>query len=358
MLVTEFASEVHPGNTMELLKELQLLFKLDEEIKEFIGAHPIGLTGKNIELLLTEDYLVCEKTDGIRLMLLAYQGALYFYDRKNSFYSTDLILRPDETVFHTLLFDGEMYKEGETYIFAMFDCLVYNSEPKISLNLSKRLWCCFEFEKVFRRGLVLRKNDSPHKCFSIIGKQMFKSYAFPQILDSISSLKHENDGLIFTPVHVPYILQSRSAILKWKPPHLNTVDFAIRGDEAPGLYTLHCTVTGEQRQAIERRCVTGTNVMFDYYFAGDDTDVDGKIGEFAYDFNKEVVSMDDLSVKTGGWYLHRIRSDKNTPNNIKTVLETLSSLYECVEDKDLRTFQNAMRSNYKEREAHGRATCQ
>lgn len=353
MLVTEFAGELHPANTQELLKELQLLFKLDDEIKDFIGAHPVGLTYNNMGLLLTEDYLACEKTDGIRLMMLAFQGVLYFYDRKNKFYATDLILRPDPAskTAQVFLFDGEMYREGDQHIFAMFDCLVYNSELKTELNLNKRLWCCFEFEKVFRKGLIMRKNGSQYTRFSIIGKPMFKSYAFPDILDSIPHLKHENDGLIFTPVHLPYLLQSRSAILKWKPPHLNTVDFTIRKSSTPTIYTLQCTVSEEQRQSIERRCVTGATVTFDYYFSEDEPeDIDEKVGEFSYDFSKEVVDMDDLTTKIGGWHLHRIRSDKNTSNNIKTVWETMSSIYESVRDEDLRTFQEAIRKNYKERE--------
>ncbi|KYK64549.1 mRNA capping enzyme, partial [Toxoplasma gondii TgCatPRC2] len=35
-------------------------------------------------------------------------------------------------------------------------------------------------------------------------------------------LPHESDGIIFTPVNLPYATGTCRQLLKWKPPHLNT----------------------------------------------------------------------------------------------------------------------------------------
>lgn len=44
----------------------------------------------------------------------------------------------------------------------------------------------------------------------------------------IKCLTHENDGLIFNHEEKEYVLGStNSAYIKWKPAHLNTVDFMI-----------------------------------------------------------------------------------------------------------------------------------
>jgi mRNA guanylyltransferase len=38
-------------------------------------------------------------------------------------------------------------------------------------------------------------------------------------------LVHENDGLIFTVDKCPYYPGTCKEIIKWKPPHMNTIDF-------------------------------------------------------------------------------------------------------------------------------------
>lgn len=40
-------------------------------------------------------------------------------------------------------------------------------------------------------------------------------------------LLHENDGLIFTVDACPYYPGTCDEIIKWKPPHMNTVDFEL-----------------------------------------------------------------------------------------------------------------------------------
>lgn len=43
----------------------------------------------------------------------------------------------------------------------------------------------------------------------------------------IKCLPHENDGLIFNHEEKPYQLGVNNGYLKWKPSHLNTVDFFL-----------------------------------------------------------------------------------------------------------------------------------
>jgi hypothetical protein len=40
-------------------------------------------------------------------------------------------------------------------------------------------------------------------------------------------LLHENDGLIFTVEAVPYYPGTCQEIVKWKPSHMNTIDFEM-----------------------------------------------------------------------------------------------------------------------------------
>lgn len=349
MLSTDFAREVSFEENEELLEIMAFEFHIEEKITDFIGSHPVSLSFDSIPILLEEDYFVCEKTDGIRLMMFIYNGFVYFYDRKNKFYQTDIIC----TIPTVYMFDGEMYLEDGKYIYAIFDTLIFNKKVRTADNLTKRLGYAFEFEKIVNKGSIQRKNDSKFNTFHIIGKNMFKSYSFDVVLDQISKLKHDNDGLIFTPVNDPYVLCSRSKIYKWKPPHLNTVDFLVAKTHDPGIYSLKCTVSEQQIRIIEKSPGSGRTIHFDYFFLDEEDpkfDTEGFIGEFCFSNEKSIIDMNDLTVKNGGWVFYKHRSDKSTPNNIKIVLDTVDSLYSLVDAEALRKFQLEMRNNYKARE--------
>ena len=55
---------------------------------------------------------------------------------------------------------------------------------------------------------------------------MFNVWDAHVIFDNIMpKLEHENDGIIFTVDAAPYYMGQCNHILKWKPEHLNTIDF-------------------------------------------------------------------------------------------------------------------------------------
>lgn len=83
---------------------------------------------------------------------------------------------------------------------------------------------------------------------------MERSYGLGVVLSSIPHLKHENDGLVFTPVQVPYKPGTCSKLLKWKPPELNTVDFK-----------LHVQTNAEMKPVYKLYVMHGRNEkMWDY----------------------------------------------------------------------------------------------
>ena len=61
---------------------------------------------------------------------------------------------------------------------------------------------------------------------------MFEVWQTPQLLKLIDErngcLLHENDGLIFTVDACPYYPGSCAEIRKWKPVHMNTIDFGFK----------------------------------------------------------------------------------------------------------------------------------
>ncbi|CAD27012.1 mRNA CAPPING ENZYME ALPHA SUBUNIT [Encephalitozoon cuniculi GB-M1] len=326
--------------------------------ERFVGCHPVTLTLDNIGLLLNNDFLVCEKSDGVRALLLvteemgAFRG--YFYDRRNDFYE----LHTSFPFCSTVLVDGEvLLEDGTVATYAIFDCLIYEGVPQIAKNLYKRLGYAQMFvermEKSMERTKTLQKEDEDgreRKRVSIeidsgessrihfYVKQMLKSYGFWEIYKKIPELKHGNDGLIFTPADEPYSVGKRGAILKWKPASLNTIDFrAVKHKKWSRVYNLVCS--GKR----------GKDVVFDCFFCSGE-EIDGKICEFLYDCDGYYWDLDELVLKKGGWKLYKIRTDKDTPNNIRVVCNILESLRDNLTIEKLSTFYSVMRENSKRRE--------
>jgi mRNA guanylyltransferase len=51
---------------------------------------------------------------------------------------------------------------------------------------------------------------------------------FKLIDDKKGILVHENDGLIYTVNECPYYPGTCDEIMKWKPSHMNTIDFEFK----------------------------------------------------------------------------------------------------------------------------------
>ncbi|KAF7682412.1 mRNA-capping enzyme subunit alpha [Astathelohania contejeani] len=304
----------------------------------FPGAHPVTLLQKNIDVLLEEDYYVCEKSDGIRLMLYIFtkdnitRG--FFFDRKNIFYHIQL---PFPILIDTLL-DGEFFidivNEKKYLVFSIFDTLIYNGKNYQSEKLIDRLGIANKFQKEL---CTYWSQISPP--FKITVKQMYKSYGFYQVYKEAYKLHHGNDGLIFTPVNNKYIpFSNEMKIYKWKPPHLNTVDFLLCPLNS-GIYKLQCY--GKQ----------GSLITFDYFIPEEDnSEYNNSIGEFFFDEKRETCDvMDDYSIYEGSWSLLKIRRDKTTPNSFKIVNNILISIKENLTFKDLEKYYEPMCKNWKQR---------
>jgi hypothetical protein len=80
----------------------------------------------------------------------------------------------------------------------------------------------------------------------------------------INCLPHENDGLIFNHQSKPYELGVNAGYIKWKPAHLNTLDFMLIPNK---------NFTGK----MDRR-------ILDLYLAARDLEVEGNYVRLFYGF--------------------------------------------------------------------------
>lgn len=315
----DIGTKLEEESKLKIYKRINDLLKIENPLHayKFIGNHPVSLTNDNIILLLKYDYMVCEKSDGVRMLCITVDKRMYLYDRKNELYDVG------DTESGNCILDGELFYDDKNILhYGIFDCLIFNDEIVCDRNLLKRLYYCEQFVK------------NVNTLIDFYVKSMYKSYGFIEIYNQIKNLNHKNDGMIFTPVNDKYILYKRGTHLKWKPPSINTIDFRLVKVRS-NLYELRCTYKNNE-------------IVFDYY--EDESDIDNKIGEFVYDKDKIVNDVENDIPKIGGWVLYKIRDDKNTPNHYRVVNNILDSLDDNLNIEELSRYYKPMRNNYKLRE--------
>lgn len=217
--------------------------RLDHE--RFPGSQPVSFGTNDLEKLETQDYWVCEKSDGIRVLFLiitdhtTQDQSVYIIDRHNTYrqlngfffphYENPLRPLGNTIVDGELVLDVDPQSHQETLRFLAFDCLVGDNQNVMSRPLDKRYGRLKEwFYKPYARMI----RDHPHVAashpFEILVKDITFSYHVDKVFTlDIPALQHETDGLIYTCVNTPYTPGTDPNILKWKPPSENSIDFKL-----------------------------------------------------------------------------------------------------------------------------------
>lgn len=350
----------------------------------FPGAQPVSFSSKHILELQKEDYYVCEKTDGIRCLMYFARGdpdsdtpeIHYLIDRKNDYrYVPGLHFPlPEDDTFQTFhadtLVDGELvkdtYEDGTTQLkYLVFDCMVLDGQSLMHRTLDKRL--AYFKEKVLKPYNAMYKKypeEKQHRVFVVEDKSTQFSYGiemmFREIIPKVKRI-HGNDGLIFTCRSTPYKIGTDEHILKWKPPHENSIDFRMRlefpllepdtDDEAEGIH--------EPYPDYDSMPVFHLFVLYnqgDYRLFGE-MYITPQEWETLKSLQKP---LDDTIVECyqdeqGRWRFLRFREDKKDANHISTVEKVLESIKDRVTEDDLIRAAPAIKAAWKRRQAQAAA---
>lgn len=253
----------------------------------FPGPQPVSIERRHFPLLKKSDYLVCEKTDGVRHLLVSFDDGV---EKKVA-----LVNRSFQATYHkyTLpkdtLLDGELVtrQSDQKLVFLVHDAVMIRGESLIDAPLTERL------------------DKARALCRTILSKAPFVTVVKTMVpltnLDTLEKGPYVTDGLIFTPVHEPIRTGTHETLFKWKPREHITIDFLIQGGKE--LYIqergrlIHETSLGREQSLPD-----GTIVECDY----------GPIG----------------------WRVVKIRTDKTYPNNRRTFLRTIVNLREDIQLKE------------------------
>ncbi|KAI5172391.1 mRNA guanylyltransferase [Nematocida sp. LUAm3] len=356
---------INSRDSRNLLKEISDILHLRSG-GDFPGAQPVTMSRKDALDLKNREYFVCEKSDGVRALLLCktINGKTYafFMDRNCSFVRVPFKSIPSEI----MLFDGEIIQNPDgTFKYLIFDMIIYNGNDITKSDLLMRLNMAASY---------LHKNTKWRKDMGIVEnmqltleiKIMHKAYGLGEVYRKIiPQLTHENDGMIFTRVDHPYTPGSCKAYLKWKPPYLNSVDFLLKASKTiESMYYLYVSA-GPHKE-----------ILFDIYWSdeiakdlecnvearkGKEQEehykekinynaLNGLIGEFSYKRDEYTVDPQSFSLVQGRWSLLRIRTDKTFPNGYKTAVNVIHSIEENLMYSELEESIEEIRNNWKERE--------
>ena len=490
------------NNCNEEIKELNILIKIIKKLEKFVinskntfrfpGLQVVNFTKNMLKpfCLNSDRILICEKSDGIRYLLIVFKNGKYlFFNRRDEFYLIDPVIKipintcnsfsKDEWEIEHLL-DGELIldnvdcshltydqtlnhlkyftnliiikgkKEDQEHEniskncininnklykmkYIIFDAIVIKRENIGHLNFKNRLeklnqlgkeieYIRFskfylsekfvkkfnsnsqnsnfnktikEYTEIIRNYAIFdkymhtninNKNKTPSVDFYI--KDYYTFDKMHELYDISKSFNHENDGIILNYDDYPYYQGTSDEVFKWKPAHLNTIDFEIKEvdiennsfivlnvnerEERILPVSLLFFLNEEEKESFYKEYnkvkFNTTNLIaecyYDKHLITDETinfhllidqqnkfmnNVDSSINLFYYKSNFVDLKINEYKINNnsnnvnflknyelGGWKFLRFRNDKTNANFIKTYKNIVQTIKE---DLDIETIK-------------------
>ena len=264
---------------------------MEEHIKDYIqkswdsydrdrfpGPQPISLERVHFPMLHSQPYVVCEKTDGVRHMLVCCE----LPDGKKI---CALVDRAFRVTYTTLTVPRDTILDGELLdsVFHVYDAVRIKGEDLRSCSLTERLTKARAVVK-----LILKQPKLVVRVKEMVALKDIQTI----------QLGEHTDGLVFTPINEPIRMGTHETLFKWKPRHLITVDFLVQ--------------RGHDLYIQNRKELKQVGVLYPQY----PPYKDGVILECSYG---------DL-----GWTPVKERPDKTYPNNQRTYERTVVNIREAI----------------------------
>lgn len=268
----------------------------------FPGCQPVSIEFKHFPILRANDYVVCEKTDGVRhfLVFTTVGGRQISALVDRSFRVTPIPLNARKQAYDGTVLDGELYEKT----FLVYDAIMIEACPVSGWNFLQRLASIQKFIKT----LVTMKFD-PYK---VRVKTFHAINDFQSFMDDyLPTVQEKVDGLVFTPVNCPVKMGTHEEMFKWKPKEKNTVDFQLKWDTNRNMWRLYVQEKGQlvyETDSRENHPWFRENMIVECQYMTDDVPM--------------------------WWKVVTVRTDKTYPNNRRTFYRTLVNIKEDIKMKD------------------------
>lgn len=256
------------------------------DASRFPGPQPVSIERCHFPLLKKQPYLVCEKTDGVRLMLVCFEhGGKKFCALLNRAFEAHIV---SLTIPRDTVLDGELVQQKTgRWLYLVYDAIYIKGEDVRLKSLDLRLAMATKTTR-----LIIKSAKDP---FEVKTKMMFPLAKISE-MPPLDAFPYETDGVVFTPVNEPVRMGTHETMFKWKPRDRITIDFYFRDN------ILHIQDRGNFLRVATM------------YPPG--TYPPGTIVECGYGEK--------------GWYAVKVRTDKTHPNNKRTYHRTIVNLRENI----------------------------
>ncbi|CAG8453178.1 21122_t:CDS:10 [Dentiscutata erythropus] len=337
-----------PGQLVDNSRARELRAKVKElvNISSFAGAQPVSFTYQHLRELESENYFVCEKSDGIRVLL-------YLTVDSHTGQPYDKIFHDGTIVDGELIIDVE--DDGmETQKLLAFDLLVVMKKNLMSKPLTSRLG--YLRERVIKpyKDLSSRRPglNGSSSCIKVEVKPMELSYGLDKVLhETIPKLKHKSDGLIFTSSVAPYSPGTCEKMLKWKPPNENSIDLQLRLEDGwkQGFHYQN-NFNRPKRFLLYKWMQKDEHSYFDDLYVTDDEWDEWQRNEEPLERRIVEVTCETLPDKTTRWRFLRFRDDKPHANHYTVVEKIQESIMDGITEQQLIDHIPKIRNSWKQRE--------
>ena len=282
----------------------------------FPGCQPISIEREHFRILSNNEYVVCEKTDGTRYMMLAFmyenRKVCIFLNRALEMFVCPLNFR--RPIYEGTILEGELYDN----IFMIYDCLMTCGEVIGQQKFLERLEHC---EKTIKKMMVLKTDPIFLKV-----KTFHLHTEFNKFMDVyLPTVKQEMDGLVFTPINEPVRTGTHETMFKWKPRNKNTIDFKVK--KAPTVETPGCApgpLVWRLYIQDKGKLIHESQIPID------------RMSEYKWLRENDIVECMYVTWEKGPlwWKPIKKRTDKTFPNSRRTFYRTLVNIKEDIQMKE------------------------
>jgi hypothetical protein len=310
----------------KIMKECDRLFGFQLKRGYFPGPQPVAIEKKDISYIKANDYVVCEKTDGERGILILInidkKPMCILINRNNEFLCLNISFKKE--VFEGSIFDGEIIrtKKGD-WNYLIHDCMVYNGRSFMKINHELRYSAIIDF-------IIKRYTNKKTDVFNIKTKIFYRFISSGGVIETWNHInkttENKIDGLIFTPVLEDIKLGRQYTLYKWKEPENNTIDFLVKKSQKK--LNLYYEKKGSNELFRSLLPDSNNHKVITKFLADNDIDIkkEGVIIEFKYSPNDSPKNNETHEL----FKPYKIRLDKDRPNGEITLQNTLKNIEEAI----------------------------
>lgn len=215
-------SEAHE----DILKQLKGYSLDTNKNNRLPGPNPVSIERKEFEKLKKNNYVIAEKTDGVRFVMFFCRVFGFkiccIVDRSMQVYLFPFRHIP-RVLFQGTIYDGEICVDKKTgkFVFVVFDAIVVSGVTVSHLNLYDRLKAANRSIQEFKQS---EKDPAELRFKGVI--PLNAPLIVKQHLAYVSEI-YETDGIIMTPVNEPIVYGRHFNMFKLKPAGKHTIDCII-----------------------------------------------------------------------------------------------------------------------------------